>query len=203
MPSSRTSRRSLSRVSAGGYRPPPFRPNIIVRHKFRFTCLATGTNTVSGRDILGAIGVTGTVTNTTVKTDANAFRLLLVEVWSTPATFGVPVSCSLNWIGGQSAPPIQISDTSNSNQPAHIRCVPPRNSTPSFWQEPVTTDQNLFILNNAVGAIVDMTVEYVLGDETATLAVGVATAVVGTRYYLHLDGPGTHNYLPTGMISTF
>jgi len=184
------------------YRPPSFKPNIVVRHKYRFTNTTSGATNVTNRNILGAMGGMCTVTNTTLITFFNCFRLNYVEIWGPTPSVGATSSVSVNWIGSINAPALQIADSTNSTSvPAHVRAIPPPQSSASFWQEPVTQSVSFFNLNCAVGSIVEIGVEGILGDETATLGVTIGTGVLGTIYYLALDG-NTNTYKPLNMSTT-
>jgi hypothetical protein len=180
-----------------------FKPNILVTHKYRFTSTALFSGAITAKQILGALGTVCTFGNTNVRTIANAFRIIKIEAWCTPSVLGTPISVSINWSGGQYDPPFQLSDTSSSNEPAHFKVTPLPHSTLSFWQTPIVTDLTMFSLNCASGTILDLTVEYLLADESNGLSVTVATGTLGAPYYLYLDGGGTHTWLPTGLVATF
>jgi len=200
---SKRNKSGLVRSLTVAYRPPMFKPNILLTHKYRFTSTALFSGPITGKQILGSLGTVCTFANTNVRTICSAFRIIKIEAWATPATLGTPISVSINWAGGQYDPPIQISDTSSSNEPAHFKVTPPPHTSLSFWQTPIVTDLTMFNLNIAAGTILDLTVESLIADESNGLSVTVATGTLGAPYYLYLDGGATHLLLPTGLVSTF
>jgi len=186
------------------YTPPPHQSNIRLNHKFRFMALATELSTITSQNVLGALGTLGTITNTAVGTCAESFRIKKLSIWSPPASQGAATTISVEWIGTQQSPSIEVSDSSNSvSRPAHISSAPPKNSNAAFWHTPQIGNENLFNLSLFANSIVDLDVEYILLDDAANkVSLAVTTAVIGNPYYLALDGPTNNNIVPLSLSTT-
>ncbi len=181
---------------------PQLRTNIIVNHRYRF--LASSALNAVGIDpsqILGAIGGVCTVANTTLALLAKCVRLKSIEIWSPTATSTTGVTCSVEWLSTNS-PSIEVSDTSiNVSEPAHIKTVPPAMALAGFWQGFSSTD--IFIITCPGGSVVDISVQYVLNDQsTASSTATIATGTLGRQYYLALDGPTTNLLVPVSLSTT-
>jgi len=145
----------------------------------------------------------GTTTNTTVTAFTGSVRVKRVEIWAVGQTLGTAITCSVLWAGTTNSADVEVSDTSVSTAaPAHINSRPPRNSLASFWN--IAGTQTLFSLVAPAGCIIDVEVEQTLFDDDngSNATVSVATAVVGTVYYLSLDPNATHRYAPISLTTT-
>ncbi len=144
--------------------------------------------------------------NTTVACWTTALKVRSVELWAAPAALGAGATVSVNWFGASNSPNLEVSDTSLSTSTnAHIRSMPPVNSTASFWQR-ASVSTNMFTLVLPAGGICDLEVDMILADQDVALVTGaVATAVVGTVYYLALDhiALATHVLVPVSLATTF
>jgi urea transporter len=52
------------------------------------------------------------------------------------------------------------------------------------------------------GAVIDLAVDFTLSGQFEAFTQVVATAVVGTVYYLALDGPSSNTLVPVGVPTT-
>jgi hypothetical protein len=183
--------------------PPQIRSNVELSHRYRFTSTSATATALTGNSLLCAAGTMGTNTNSFVTSVFNTCRIRSIEIWTPPASQGAAATCSVDWVGYNNAPNREFSDTTVSvSTPAHVRTSPPQLSLASFW------------LNNAVGAvctltapvgsIIDCHMDLIMSDddEGSQTVVAVATAVVGTSYYMSLDPNTTHRYVPVSLITT-
>lgn len=201
-------RKGRSAVRSRGFvNPPMFRSNIVHRHKFRFAASAAFTKTLTGNAMLGAAGCMGTVVNTSVVLFHTAVKVRSIEMWATPAALGGTATVSVNWLGGNNSPNIEVSDTTLSTATnAHVLAIPPVSSLAKFWQNVNVAPINICTLVGPAGTIVDVDCDLILGDQDATLlVVAVATAALGQIYYLALDeaDSSTHILVPVSLASTF
>jgi hypothetical protein len=85
-----------------------------------------------------------------------------------------------------------------------VDTTPPLNCAASFWQRPLDGSINLFALTAPTGSIIDVVVESLLADTgVASSVFYTATDVIGVVYYLALDGPANHTYVPVSLTTTF
>jgi len=185
-------------------KPRQINSNIRVSHRYRFVSTSGTATAVTGQSLLGALGVFPTIANSTVAAIFGSVRIKNLEMWTTTATLGSAVTCSVEWAGSATnSGDIEISDTSVSTaSPAHINSRPPKNSLASFWST-ATTGQ-LFVLTAPAGTIIDVVVEMTMFDDTngSNAAIGVATAALGNVYYLSLDPNASHRYPPVSLTTT-
>jgi hypothetical protein len=204
-PPSRRSKRRMGRRNNNlrTIKPPQHKSNIVVNHTYRFTSSASGSHTITGLDIAGAIGGICTVSNSTLVCYAESFKIKKVEAWSTiNLANNLPASVSVEWLGSGTSSNMEISDTSVSTaNPAYITTKPPKESTSSFWQNPASNNNNLFIITQNNPTIVDIQLEYILADENVT-SLTIATGTLGDTYYLALDGPTTNVFTPVSLTTT-
>jgi len=187
-------------------RPPQLSANIRLRHKFRFTASTAFNGPINSDEILLAAGTMAS-TIALVNSFIASFKIRSVEVWSPPAAQGSFATCSLDWQGGLNSPNVEVSDTTVSvTSPAHFRTAPPARSLAGFWQQHATLT-NMFTLNVPAGSIIDLDLDLIILDEDANESQAtrvVATAVIGTVYYLSLDSAGGgHTINPVSLTTTF
>jgi hypothetical protein len=61
----------------------------------------------------------------------------------------------------------------------------------------------VFFISCVQGAVIDLAVEFTLGNQFGVSAIaGIATVAVGTIYYLALDGPSNNHLAPIGVPTT-
>jgi hypothetical protein len=182
--------------------PIQIRSNVELSHRYRFTSNNGGTTGITPTSMLCAAGTMGTVANTTVTSVFGAVKLNRIEIWSPPASQGSTVTCSVDFVGLGNSPNREYSDTSISvTTPAHITCSPPPQSLASFWQFPSTT--SLCNVTAPIGSIIDVVVSLIMNDQDITPATtSVATAVLGSMYFLSLDPNTTKHYPPVSLSTT-
>jgi hypothetical protein len=194
--------KTANKISATG--PAQIMSNITFGHKYRFRSTSGSVTAITPTSLLCAAGTIGTVTNTTVTSFFSSVRVTRVQIWAPVASQGAVATCSVLWAGSVSPffQDREISDTSVSvTKPAFIDATPPRKSLAAFWQTASTAV--LFSLTAPTGAIIDVTVALTLSDDDTSSATStVATAVVGTVYYLSLDPNATHLYIPVSLTTT-
>jgi hypothetical protein len=124
-------------------------------------------------------------------------------MWCPVSAVGSTATCSVNWFSSNQSPNIEHSDTSVSSAfPAHLKSTPPPMSLASFWAS-VISGANLFTLVCPTGTIIDLVVDAILKDDEASSdTINVATAVIGTMYYLSLDGPASNLLVPVSLVTT-
>jgi len=187
-------------------RPPQFNSNVVKHHKFRFLASSAVANvTITNFNVLAALGGVGTVANSTITQFNKSFRIKSIEIWTPPASQGASATCAVEWLAPANSPNWEVSDSSmNPTYPAHILARPPPNSLASFWNA-VSTSQNMFEITASGGSIVDLVVDYIEDDQEAAnnTTTGVATVVLGNKYYLALDGVTTHLLVPVSLNTTF
>ena len=185
---------------------PSIQSNVLTNHTFRFTSSSGTATVITPVSILGACGVFTNVANTTVTCYNGSFKLHSVKVWTPPATQGSSATCSIDWAGNSGLATTtnsEISDTTVSTAiPAFIKAVPPKGCLASFWQNSSVTT-GLFILTAPSGSIIDLNVTTVVNDaDFGPTNITVATAVIGTNYFLSLDPNTTHRFTPVSLTTT-
>jgi hypothetical protein len=191
--------------STGGttFGPPQFNSNIKHNHRFRFLGItSTFSGVISPKMMLSATGVIATVTNTTAALIHFSGRIKSIEMWCPPASQGAAATCSVEWVGGNNSPNVEVSDTSVSvSKPAHLKSKPPFNSLAAFWQINSNTSA-LFTLLCPVGTIIDLVLDLVFNDQDATTVTTVTTGVLSTIYYLALDHGTSDKLVPVSLQTT-
>jgi len=143
----------------------------------------------------------GTATNTTVTAFNASVKVMKVEILTPPASQGANATCSVEWAGSVNSPDREFSDTSVSTAtPAHVSTTPPAQSLASFWQTASTG--TLFLITAPTGSIIDIVLSLINADGATTATSTVATAVIGTVYYMSLDPNATHRFTPVSLTST-
>jgi len=187
--------------------PPPINTVVMVSHTFRFTNSSTVTSQISIGDLIGICGVQGTVVNTTVASIASTFRVRKVCVWpGLPFTAGSETNAEIIWAGLSGTVKDESIDRSipggvTVDRP--FESVPPKNSLASFWQDGSSASTVLFSLTAFQGSVVDVHMSYTLRNNQGGQTFTVATAALGSLYFLYLDGSTSHKWTPVGIPATF
>lgn len=197
-------------------RPPSFDPNTRFTQRRRFTALASGPFVITAQNLCDAFGMFCTATNASARAIAQAIKIKHIEVWGAVLTAGVTVGVEWNstTAAPSFAPGLEVSDTSTSTAYVpHVKTRPPVNSQAAFWQSrldntgALNTTTVLTINNdntsaNAIGTIVDVVADVVLydiGGSTPIPATSIATGILGSFAYRHLDGTGARNLQPVAV----
>jgi len=182
--------------------PPMISSNVRLSHRFRFTSSSGTATAVTPTSLLGAAGAMGTIINSFVSCLNESVRVKFIEIWTPPAVQGGNATCSVDWVGFNNSPNVEVSDTTVSvAQPAHVRTSPPNQSLAAFWQ--VAGGSTVCTITAPSGSIIDVALDLILSDDEAaltTIAVGVDS--VGVIYYLSLDPNATHRFVPVSLTTT-
>jgi len=183
--------------------PPKIDTTPVVDHVFRFASTASTLKTITVIDMFGALGCMGTVTNSKVQPFCGSFRLNSVTIYPSTSTT-TQTDVDLLWAGDANAhvrdSEVERSIPAGVSVTSPLRFVPPRNMEVSMWHA-ATSAGNLFTLIPGTASIIDVHVTYTMVNAFTAANVTVTTAVIGTVYYLALDGPGG-TLVPRGLTST-
>jgi hypothetical protein len=190
-------------------KPPQVKTNVIFSHKFRFIATGSSSFIVNPIKLAAACGTMCSVVNSTCSILTDSVRIRSIEVWSPAPSQGTAATATVLWnqlsAGIANMSTLEYSDTSMSTAyPAHVKCRPPKASFAANWTSSAATTPNLMTLSIATGSIIDLEVEMILGDTGASAPTAtVATGVLGTVYYLPLDGTTSHNVIPVQLSTTY
>jgi len=153
--------------------------------------------------IINALGVVGTVNNSTVVSVCTSFRIRSLKLWP-PQNAGADAGF-ISWNDGNAFVKddekiSSVPDGVTVTRPLVMR--PPRLSTSAFWQSTGVTTQ-MMTATPVAGSLIDLDVEYTMANAVAqTVTAGLASVAVGTLYYLSLDGFASNKIVPVGLLST-
>ncbi len=129
-------------------------------------------------------------------------RIRKVEIWgvvsSSPNSL---TNVGLLWTGLNS-PSQELTASGDNVRPAHISAVPPKNSQSSWWQDrSATQTQILFEITAPIGAIVEITLDFIMfdGSDLANVTLQSASNSVGV-FYPPLDSLSTGNTAGNGVL---
>jgi len=182
--------------------PPMISSNVRLSHRFRFVSTSGTATAITPTSLLGAAGTVGVIINSFVACINESVKLRSVEIWSPPAAQGGNATCSVDWVGFNNSPNVEVSDTTVSvAQPAHVRTAPPAQSLAAFWQ--VAGSGTLCTITAPTGSIIDVNLDLILSDdESALTTIAVTTDAVSVMYYLSLDPNATHRFTPVSLTTT-
>jgi len=190
-------------------KPPQLKTNVIFSHKFRYIATGSSAFTVTPVRLAAACGVMCSVVNSTFSILTDSVRIKSIEIWSPAPSQGTAATATVLWnqlsAGVSNMSTVEVSDTSMSTAyPAHVKARPPKDTFAANWTSSASTTPNLMTLSIATGSIIDLSVEMIMGDTgaSAPTATGV-TGILGTIYYLPLDGTASHNVIPVQLSTTF
>lgn len=186
--------------TGGPANPPSINISAKIKTKLRFVVQTTGNYAITAHNIADLLNFP-TAAGATAYRLTNAYRIRAIEFWAPPSSSGQPVSVQFQWVGntvGAADQSVVFSDTAlGQDKPAHIRCVPPRNTSHANWQ--VGNTATVCQFGCVVGTLIDLTIEYTLSDVysavTATTTVPT-TGAVNQLCCKSLDGLST--ILPIG-----
>jgi len=183
----------------GSVHPPQFTSTFIVRRKLRFKATAFSAGDTVTFISLGDLWC-NTPTAATGYQMSNYVRIRKIEMWAPMAADLIPVTCSVEWVGGGAGllgKSNIVSDTSmGSGEPAHVVTRPPAGSQIAEWQ--TTTGANAFKLVYPANTIIDLSIDFVVRDDASAVAVTgvVAGATVGASYIRALNSSVNNNLVP-------
>jgi hypothetical protein len=168
-------------------------------HCFRFINTSNASVPVTVTTLLGSLGVIGTSVTSTASM-ASSVRISHINVW--PPAGGTALA---EWGYAEGHVKDAIKDSSlptGITISKMLKFSPPPNLLASFWSNEVFGAQNILNLICSVGSVVDVHVSYTIAASFQNVLIPVATAVLGTVYYLALDGPTSNLYVPVGLPTT-
>jgi hypothetical protein len=108
----------------------------------------------------------------------------------------------VRWITTASiAAPDEVSDKSvptGITVTGSVVFVPDPKSVASFW----SNAGQLMVIQTTIGSIVDLSVDWTLDAFISPDTLSIATGVLGSAYFLALDGPSGNTYTPIGLPTT-
>lgn len=187
--------------------PPELQVSVIIGHTFRFrnSSAIVGQSVTVGQ-LIGICGVIGTVTNTTVASIASSVKLRHIAIWpseDTSTAHNPEISFATNY-GTTSDRSVSKSLPLGISVTGAFTARPKADTLAALWQNSSASSSTLLTLYDIpAGSVIDVSVTFVLRNSQNGLSYSVATAVLGTMYYLYLDATGTHVIQPVGLPNTF
>jgi len=184
--------------------PPTLQLTPSVNQTFRFSVTSTGVYPVTVGNLLA---VCGNVASTVllVKSVCASLKLNRVTMWPGTVTGGASVA-QLWWNSGESGQvPDEFRDGSIPSGVTVTKALtfePPAKSLASYWIGVVDSAAVVFTLEADAGAIVDVHITGRLCNVFSSFGTAVASATLGTFYYLSLDGPASNKIVPIGLPTT-
>jgi len=207
---SKGSRRKGKKSRRSPALPPTLDAVIACTHTFRFQ-VTTGfgaLQNITGGNLAGAIGGYCTTANSTVKTIASSIKVNRITVWP-PQQSSPQNPPEIVWFS-----PITVMEKDASKErvlpagisyPGSVSETPPRNTIcGDFFAVSSGASQPMFgLINMAAGAIIDVNMSWTITNNLLGSTPAIATGVLGTYYYLYLDGSTSHQIQPIGKPTTF
>jgi hypothetical protein len=186
--------------------PPQINNTLTVNSRIRYLAGADNIVSVSAIDLIGAFGGVCTVTNSVFKPWASSCRIKKLIAWPSCSTTSQN-SCSLWWNSGIAGANRDLEKSSDvptgvTNTRA-VSFVPPAKSLAEDWIAASVGTTNIFSLLMNIGSVVDVHCEFTLSNQFTSGTVSLTTGVLGSIYYLPLDGPSSHTYFPIHLPTTF
>lgn len=200
-------RKGKTKGQAGALRlPPELNATPVVGHVFRFQNTADITTvSITVGNLIGICGTIGTVTNTTVASVASSIKLRRIDCWPGISTgeHNPEISMATNY-GTTSDRSTTKTIPLGVTVSGAFSVRPKRDSLAALWQNSSTTSSTLFtIYDLPKGSVVDVHLTFCMRNSQNGVSYTVATAVIGTMYYMYLDGPSTHLFTPVALPNTF
>jgi len=200
-----SSRRSRGMVSM---KPPAIVPNAHIRQTLRFVNTAGNSNLpVSATGILGALGVVCSVTNTSGVLIAGSFKLHRIRVWApaNPVSANPGSTISIQWtstgaVAVNQTDLMQSDSSINPSYPPFLDVKPPPGTQAKFWNQ--NTGNVMFVVASPQYSIIDVSLEYVLTDNSPINTTTLTVGVLNSLYYLALDGRTSNTLIPQSLPTT-
>jgi hypothetical protein len=188
--------------------PPSLDITLMTNVRIYYTNSSASATGVTGAELIAACGGICTVTNSTVVSFMSSFRIARVTIWPAVVSAGTATSAfaDLTW---------SASSTSFTRDEEKIRPVPagiantgpvvfrpPAKALVSDWFTAAITN-NLFVVAANVGSTLLLEGVATLSNSIAPASSTVAAGVLGSVYYLPLDGTSVHRWTPLGLTTTF
>jgi hypothetical protein len=187
--------------------PPSLECVVTKTHTFRYLCEISGVLNISVTDryIRGACGGVCTVANTTFQSWAGSIRIHSLTLWL-PASTSAAQAVDMYW---SSAGTEFIKDSEvirvipeGITVTGPMRFTPPRNTLAGDWISDAGSATILFGLSVPNGTVVDFHVSFTLANNLTAVTSSIAAGVLGTVYYLALDGSSSNHLVPQGVPTT-
>lgn len=185
--------------------PPALQITPTLRHTFAFSPSATASQAISVIDLCGACGGIVTVVNSTFRPWASSVKINKITIWPASQTSDYAIS-DVWWSNAvtgfnpdrESIRPIPADMTVTG------ACVfvPPKDALASKWMNANLGTAAAFVIQSNVGAVVYVDMSFTLANTNLAGTVAIASGVLGTQYYLSLDGPSTNKYRAIGLPTT-
>jgi len=181
--------------------------SVHVNHTYRFRFSAALSQEAVGLGgLLGAMGTIGRTVNATVANIFSSCKVNSVTLWP-PATSAALDGITLDWLGAAGYLPDEGWDVTipdGITMTRAMRVIPPRNSLASDWLNSgtIALGTTIFTLTGPEGTILDLNISGRMANVVGCSNFAVAVGVVGTMYYLALDGPSQNKVQPVGIPST-
>jgi hypothetical protein len=180
-------------------------PSLTKTYRFRASSALSGVGIGVG-GILGALGGITTVVNSKVTAWASSFKINHFHIWL-PAVAGLD-NVFIDWAPAGSAGFVKdeakiftVPDGITVTNVLEFR--PPAKTLASYWNNATVSLGTLLAgITAPAGTIVDLNVSYTLSNVTAPIQQTVTAAVLGSVYYLALDGAGSNKLVPLGVPTT-
>lgn len=179
--------------------PPAYLPDICLGRVFRFQASQALSNATVSPDDLSNLIVMADSANTSKRLFASV-KLKKIEVWGAMASDLVPVTASVEFIGGDAAASSYgskkelHSDTSmGSSRPAHVTAKPSSKAFASVWFNCYSASAAAIALITCPdNSIIDVHVTFVMKNTELEKAGPAPTgATAGRIYYCPLTGPSS------------
>jgi len=161
-------------------------------------------HTITGGQLLSAMGGIATVTNTTVQSMHSSARIVKVEIW-TSAQNAATVAPEFAWSNSLNNVPDEVKTRPAVpyGQLGYLLERPPKKSAAEWWFDENSVSTPFFTLSAPIGTIIDVTLEGRIANAFPSVTQSVATATLGAIYFGYLDGPSIHVFQPLGVPTTF
>jgi hypothetical protein len=192
-----------------GSLPPQLNNTVALTHRYRYFVATTAAPvSVSVQDMLGALGGICSVGNSLLKPWSSSFKIHSVTAYpSTAAAAPNENFCALWWNAGPSFQQKDVEESKDIPQgvtmTAPVRFIPPPKTLAGDWLACTATGTtNIFSMFVSAGSIIDLHVSYTLSNQFIPATMSIATGVLGTIYYLALDGPTSNTVVPAHLPTT-
>lgn len=184
---------------------PMFNSIIEIRHKFRFICSTSGTYSVTPNRAFGVVGGICHVANTSLRSLAGTIKFNAITIYCAASTSGAIVgdivwlvndlnrSKETDWIA------VVPQGTTNTNS---VRSAPPKGSAADLWFTSGAADSSIVSIAVGAGSVVEADMSFTLSNSFGGATLTVATATLGSKYHLALDGAASNKLVPLGLLTT-
>ncbi len=158
----------------------------IITRKMRYSCVSSGSFTVTRGNLLNWCLIQSTNGTQWVRL-SDGVELIKVQVFGVGSTTNSSVT--LEWLGPY-LPTNELTDSGNPMRPPHIASSPPTNSFAELWSSSGNNEtDSLFFVTMNTGDILDITFRYVMYDGPTVLVTKTGSATTPGIYYGCLGNP--------------